>query len=36
MLAITLANSVREKFGGDSLAEMKSNFDMYLSTVCTY
>jgi chorismate synthase len=30
MLAIVLANSMREKFGGDSLAEMKRNFDGYL------
>lgn len=29
MLAIVLANAMREKFGGDSLAEMKSNFDNY-------
>lgn len=30
MLAIVLANSMREKFGGDSLAEMKRNFEGYL------
>jgi chorismate synthase len=30
MLAITLANSMREKFGGDSLEEMKRNFDNYV------
>ncbi len=29
MLAIVLANSMREKFGGDSLREMKSNFENY-------
>jgi chorismate synthase len=29
MLAIVLANSMREKFGGDSLEEMKRNFDGY-------
>ena len=29
MLAIVLANSMREKFGGDSLAEMKANFAQY-------
>lgn len=29
MLAIVLANSMREKFGGDSLDEMKRNFDGY-------
>lgn len=30
MLAIVLANSMREKFGGDSLQEMKRNFETYL------
>ncbi|MEZ5344723.1 MAG: chorismate synthase [Pyrinomonadaceae bacterium] len=29
MLAIVLANSMREKFGGDSLDEMKQNFGAY-------
>ncbi len=29
MLAIVLTNSMREKFGGDSLAEMKMNFENY-------
>jgi chorismate synthase len=29
MLAIVLANSMREKFGGDSLEEMKRNFAGY-------
>lgn len=29
MLAIVLANSMREKFGGDSLTEMKTNFESY-------
>ena len=29
MLAIVLANSMREKFGGDSLAEMSKNFENY-------
>lgn len=29
MLAIVLANAMREKFGGDSLEEMKSNFESY-------
>jgi chorismate synthase len=29
MLAIVLANSMREKFGGDSLEEMKRNFEGY-------
>lgn len=30
MLAIVLANSMREKFGGDSIEEMKRNFEGYL------
>ncbi|MCU0240169.1 MAG: chorismate synthase, partial [Pyrinomonadaceae bacterium] len=30
MLAIVLANSMREKFGGDSLEEMKRNFEGYI------
>ena len=29
MLAIVLANSMREKFGGDSFDEMKRNFESY-------
>lgn len=29
MLAIVLANSMREKFGGDSFEEMKRNFESY-------
>ncbi len=29
MLAIVLANSMREKFGGDSLDEMQQNFESY-------
>jgi chorismate synthase len=35
MLAITLADAMREKFGGDSLGEMKRNYDGYLEqTAC--
>jgi chorismate synthase len=30
MLAVVLADAMREKFGGDSLAEMKRNYDGYL------
>jgi len=30
MLAITLADAMREKFGGDSFAEMRRNYDAYL------
>jgi chorismate synthase len=33
MLAIVLANSMREKFGGDSLEEMKRNFEGYLQQI---
>ncbi len=36
MLAIVLANQMREKFGGDSLAEMKANFDNYLTALKNY
>ncbi|MGB2750707.1 MAG: chorismate synthase [Pyrinomonadaceae bacterium] len=36
MLAIVLANSVREKFGGDSLDEMRRNFDGYQNSVTNY
>jgi chorismate synthase len=36
MLAIVLANSMREKFGGDSLLEMKANFDSYIGTIRNY
>jgi len=36
MLAIVLANSMREKFGGDSLTEMKSNYENYVETLQNY
>jgi len=36
MLAIVLANQMREKFGGDSLTEMRANFDGYLNTLKNY
>lgn len=36
MLAIVLANSMREKFGGDSIDEMKHNFESYVSTIEQY
>lgn len=35
MVALTLANSVLEKFGGDSLAETKRNFDSYIAAIPT-
>ena len=36
MLAIVLANAYREKFGGDSIDEMKRNFEAYQTTVAGY
>jgi chorismate synthase len=36
MLAIVLANSMREKFGGDSIDEMKRNFDTYKQRLTEY
>ena len=36
MLAIVLANSFREKFGGDSMDEMKCNFDSYTAALSNY
>jgi chorismate synthase len=36
MLAITLADAMREKFGGDSLHEMRSNFDAYVARLSRF
>ncbi len=36
MLAMVLANSMREKFGGDSLDEMRRNFDAFQASVGRY
>lgn len=36
MVAIVLADAAREKFGGDSLGEMKRNFDAYLAQLKQY
>ena len=36
MLAIVLANAMREKFGGDSIEEMKRNFDSYNESIQNY
>ncbi len=36
MLAIVLANSMREKFGGDSMDEMTRNFKSYQQTLQNY
>jgi len=33
MLAVVLADAMREKFGGDSLGEMKRNFDLYIESL---
>ncbi len=33
MVAIVLAGAMIEKFGGDSLREMKRNFDGYIEQV---
>jgi chorismate synthase len=36
MLAIVLANSMREKFGGDSMDEMMENFSSYKNSINRY
>ena len=36
MLAIVIANSMREKFGGDSHAEMSRNFSSYVDSIARY
>jgi chorismate synthase len=36
MLAITLADAMREKFSGDSLREMVSNFDAYVARLAKF
>ena len=36
MLAITLADAMREKFGGDSLGEMRANFEGYVARIAKY
>lgn len=36
MLAIVLANSFREKFGGDSISEMRANFENYSNELRKY
>jgi chorismate synthase len=36
MVALTLAEAMREKFGGDSLAEMRRNFDGYREQLRAY
>jgi chorismate synthase len=36
MVALTLAGAMREKFGGDSLSEMRRNFDAYREQLRAY
>ena len=36
MVAIVLASAAIEKFGGDSLTEMKRNYEGYLEQVKNY
>ncbi|MGH9897389.1 MAG: chorismate synthase [Pyrinomonadaceae bacterium] len=36
MVALALAASMREKFGGDSLIEMRNNFDSYIESLMQY
>ncbi len=36
MIALVLAKAMREKFGGDSLGEMKRNFDGYIKQLQNY
>lgn len=36
MLAIVLADAMRAKFGGDSIEEMKRNYDGYVAALATY
>jgi chorismate synthase len=35
MAALVLADALLEKFGGDSLSELRRNFDAYLAHVAT-
>jgi len=35
MAALVIANAFVEKFGGDSLAELRRNYDAYLSHIAT-
>lgn len=36
MVAIVLANAMREKFGGDSIEEMRRNYDSYAESIRVY
>jgi chorismate synthase len=35
MAALVIANALVEKFGGDSLGELRRNYDAYLSHIAT-
>ena len=36
MVALTIASLVHEKFGGDSLSELKRNFDGYIEQIRSF
>jgi len=36
VVAIELASALQEKFGGDSIEELRRNLDAYLATVRTF
>ena len=36
MLAVVLADAMRQKFGGDSLAEMRRSYDAYVDDLSRY
>ncbi len=36
MVALVLANAMREKFGGDSIDEMQRNYDAYIHSISAY
>jgi len=34
MLALTLANAIVDKFGGDTIGDIKTNYNQYMKRVC--
>jgi chorismate synthase len=36
MVAVVIANLAQQKFGGDSLGELKRNFDGYIEQIGKY
>jgi hypothetical protein len=36
MLAVVLAGAMREKFGGDTLADMRAAYDAYVARLARY